>query len=281
MGLIVPPGPVWSWEVDNLTGTPSSTAPGTNFTFGASNADGTAVQVLSAISMDALYMVVALGGCSTNAEDNSALVDILWDPAGGTSWGSLIDDLVAGFSPSPSAASGLMCVYHFPLWIPSGASLAVQARKNGATAATGGRCAIWLFGEPKRPDMWWAGQAVESLGISASTSKGTAHTPGNSGSYSSWATIGTSTRRYGALQFGTNGSDANMTGVGYYWQIGVGSAQLPGTPTYYHANTTNETCARTGAMPLFVDLPASTALQTRATASGTAEAHNVAFYGVY
>ena len=283
MGLIVPPGPAWSWEVDNLTGTPPAALIGTNFTFGASNADGATVQVLAATARDACYCVIGFTGCNTGAEDNSALVDLLWDPAGGTSWTNFIDNLAAGFTPVPAAGTiPIQQFYHFPIWIPSGTALAVRARKNGATAATGGRCAIWLFGEPKRPDMWWCGQRVESLGINEGTRKGTSHSPGNSGAFSAFATIGTSTRRYGALQLGVNGSDNVMTAIGYYWQIGVGSSQLPGTPTFYFSNSTAEVSARSGFHgPLFVDIHASTAIQVRGTASGTAEAHNVALYGVY
>jgi hypothetical protein len=282
MGLIMPPGPCWSWEVDNLTGTPAAATPGTNFSFGGSSADGTTVQLLSSTASDAQYMVVGISGANTTAEDNSALADILWDPAGGTSWTNFVDNLVAGFSAVPAATTAISHWYHIPIWIPAGTSLAIRGRKNGGTAAGSARAVIYLFGEPKRPDMWWCGQRVEGLGITESTSKGTSHTPGNTGSYSSYATIGTSTRRYGALQLGVNGSDANASAVGYYWQIGLGSSRLPGTPTFYVAASTAEVAARSGYQgPLFVDIPASSAIQVRATCSGTAEAWNVALYGVY
>lgn len=283
MSLILPGGPAWSYCFDSLSGTPPAATVGTNFTFGASNADGATVAVGSATTRDLCYLVVAISGCNTTAQDNSALADLLWDPAGGTSWASFIDDLVAGYTPVPAGGTTpLGCVYHFPIWVPAGTSFGIRARKNGATAATGGRCVIWGFGEPKRPDAWWCGQGVEALGINAGTSKGTSHTPGNSGTFSSYATIGTSTKRYGALQLGVNGSDASATAVGYYWQLGVGSARLDGTPVVYTSNSTAEVTARSGFEgPLFVDIPASTAMQVRATASGTAEAHNVAIYGVY
>jgi hypothetical protein len=283
MGLLQQPGPAFQFEVDNLTGTPPAPGSlGTNFTFGASNADGTAVSVLSALAVECQYLVLGITGTGTSAEDNSALLDVLIDRAGGTSWSSFIDDLVCGFPHPASAISHAPAWYHFPIRIPAGASIGVQARKNGATAITTGRVVMWAYGRPKRPDMWWCGQGVESLGINASTSKGTSHTPGSSGAFSSYATIGTSTRRYGALQLGINGSDSAMLARGYFWQLGVGSARLEGTPTIAYVGQTSEQCRRSGqTSPLWVDIAESTALQVRATCSGAAEAYDVAIYGVY
>lgn len=283
MGLILPPGPGFGYANSNLTGTPVTNTPGTNFTFGASNADGTAVGLGVTAAEDLVYVVLGIGGCATTAEDNSALLDLMTDPAGGTSYGSFIDNLACGFSSAPTGGTiGITCWYHFPIWVPAGSSFAVRARKNGATAATGGRAVLFVYGAPKRQEMWWYGTKVEALGIDEANSKGAAHTPGNTGTFSSYATVGTSTRHYGALQFMVNGSDAGMTAVAYHWQLGIGSAQMPGTPTFYHMNATTEVMQRCGFnQPLFVNVPPSTAVQVRATASGTAEAHNVAVYGVY
>jgi hypothetical protein len=283
MSLILPGGPSFGWCVDNLTGTPPAATVGTNYTFGGANADGTTVEFLADLAYDGLYLVVGLGGCATSAENNSALVDILADPAGGTSYTSFIDNLIAGCSPVPAGGTTpIACWYHFPVFIKAGTALAVRARKNGATSATGGRIVAFVYGKPKRPEMWWCGRGVESLGIDEGTSKGTAHTPGNTGAFSAYATIGTSTRRYGALQLGVQPDQTAVTAIGYYWQMGIGSARMEGTPTIYHAGSTAEVVARSGFHgPIWRDIPASTALQVRATASGTAVAHTAAFYGVY
>jgi hypothetical protein len=259
--------------VDNLTGTPVHATPGTNFTFGGSNADGTAVTLLSALSRDIEYLVLGLGGCDTTNEDNSALVDLLKDPAGGTSWADAASNLAAGFTVTPGAQVGLMTWYHFPLWLKAGTSIGLQARKAGATAATTGRCAIWAFGAPKNPHQWWCGQKIESIGINEASSKGTAHTPGNTGSYSTPAAIGSTTKRWGAMQLGLNGSDSSMLAVSYYWQICIAGAKLPGTPTYAQSCSASEASARSG-FPGVVhcDIPAGTEVQVRGTCSGTAEA---------
>lgn len=276
-------GPGFRFEVDNLTGTPANGTPGTNFTFGGSNADSAAVSVLSALAQDIQYIIIQVTGCATTAEDNNALVDILVDPLGGTSWTVKIADLVAGFSPVPTNSGlSLGVVYHFPLEIRAGASLGIQARKAGATAAIGGRVTIHCMGQPTRHSQFWCGTAIESLGINAASSKGTNITAGTSGAAGTWTTIGTSTKRYGAIQFGVNGSDDTASALGYYWQVGYNSTKLPGSPIIYTASNTSETMQRSGPNCLIrCDVPTSTAWQMSGTCSGTSEVYNAAVYGVY
>lgn len=281
MSLILPGSPAFSECTDNLTGTPPAVNVGTNFTAGANSADGTSVSVLSALGHDVHYLVIGIGGVNTNAADSSCLLDILTDPAGGTSWGTWIDDLVCGFAQAPGGGIPFMQVwYHFPIFVKSGTSLGVRARTAHTVNITSGRVAMWAFGCPQRPDMWWCGSRVESLGINAASSKGTTVTPGSTGTFGSWTTIGTSTARYQAIQFQVNGSDATMLGQGYYWQVGAGSTQLRGTPNFFASGSTSEIMGRSFSMPIWCDVPSSTTLQLRATGSGTGEDYNAAVYGV-
>lgn len=271
-------------SVDNLVGTPSGTGVfGTNFTANSSNSDGTAVTVLSALAFDVHQLVIAIGGISLASANSNCLLDVLVDPAGGTSWSPLIDDLVCGMTPIVGTASGPGNIYAFPIFIKAGSSIGVRARTAHTTNITTGRIVMWAYGNPSRPDMWWCGQKVESLGINAGSSKGTNVTPGNSGTYGSWATIGTSSARYGAVQFQMNGTDGSAVALGYYFQLGVGSTKLPGSPTIARTLTTSEVGALTGpGNPIWCDVPASTPWQIRATCSSTgAEVWNGAVYGVY
>lgn len=281
MSLIVPGSPGFTFCVDTNTGSPGAVLPGVTFASPGTNVDGAVVTLFTALARDVCNLVIHLGGTAAAANNNATLVDILIDPAGGTSWASLIDDLVCGGDSTTAVTRGYTG-YSFPIWIPAGASVGLRAR-TARSSALSGRAMAWAYGEPRRPELWWCGQGVESLGINAASSKGTTHTPGVVGAYSAWATIGTSTRRYGALQFGINVTDAIQNSAGYYWQMGVGGAQLPGSPTLYNVNDTNEVIARYGfGQPLFCDLPAGTALQCRAQcSSGTTEDHDVAYYGVY
>lgn len=276
-------GPSFQYEISNLTGTPSNSTPGANFTYGGGNVDGAAVSVIT-LTQSIQYLVIGVAGCGTNAEDNSALADILVDPAGGTSWTTLIDDLVVGFTGGLANGTGPMPLwYHFPLFVASGSSLGIRAKKNGATAATSGYCVMFGFGNPSNQRAWDYGTGVESLGIAdAANSKATSITPGNTGAWSSYATIGTSTRQYRAIQLGLNGSDSAASNSGYHYQIGIGGTQIAGTPTFYGSIATSETLARTQFYgPTYCNIPSGSAIQLRATCSGAAEAQNVAIYGVY
>lgn len=280
--MIVPGiGPCFQFEVDNLTGTPPASRPGASFTFSGNNVAGTPVSVLSALAQDAQYLVVQSGGCPTISEDNSAIMELLFDPAGGTSWTS-VAKLIAGASPTHTAGGiQLAHTYHLPLYIKAGTSVGVRAQKNGASGSTGGNVIVWAFGQPKRPEMWWCGQGIEDLAINMSTSKGVSHTPGNTGAFSAFASVGTTTKRYGALQLGVNSAGNTMSAVAYYWQLGIGGSVAPGAPTQYVSGNASEIAGRNISGPYFCDIPSGTAIQVRGTCSGTAQAWDVATYGVY
>lgn len=269
----------------SATGTPPAATVGVNFSAGASNADGTAVTLKTNVAHDVHLVVIGIGGVQISNGDSGALADILVDPAGGTSWSAgFIDNLVCGYTATPAAGTvPLSQWYAFPVCVKAGTSFGIRARTRYTTASiTSGRAAIWLFGEPSRPDAWWCGSRVVSIGISESTSSGTSVTPGNTGAWGTWTNIGGTTNpRLGCLSFGLNAQGAAGTALGFYWQMGVGSAQIPGTPTYFSSTSTAEVSSRSFPFfPTFVDVPAGAQLQVRATASGTAAAHDVALYGV-
>jgi hypothetical protein len=285
MSLILPPF-AFAHCTDNYAGgtPPVGASPGTAVTAGGSaNADGTQVSLIAALAHDVHYLVVGVGGASSpSAIDTAALLDILVDPAGGTTWASFIDDLVCGVNAALTAGTvGMPTYYHFPIWLPAGASLGAQVRC--ATLSHPFRVAIWAYGNPSRPESWWCGQRVESLGIDAANSKGTDITPGSTTATFTFTNVGSTTAaRYGAIQFGMNGSDSVAAALGYYAQIGIGGARVPGTPTFYWANSTGEAASRSGHNgPIPCDIPAGTQLQVGACSSGSAEVHDVALYGVY
>jgi len=279
-------GPGFTFAVDTFTGAPSAATSGTVQISGpgTANVDGTEVQLFSALARDVCYVVIAASDAFVSGGNNGALLDLMIDPAGGTSWSSFVDDLLIGSTPNLTAGTiGHETVYHLPLWIPAGASLAVRMRHR-ASGTPDARVGAWLYGEPAHPQLWWCGQRVESLGINAGTSQGTSHTPGTTGAYSSWATIGTSTRRYGALQMGIQYPAATLAAQGYYWQMGVGGEKLPGSPTIFAAASTTEALGKNGlCQPIWCDLPSGTAIQTRGVSSlaSSPTALDVAFYGVY
>lgn len=281
MALITPPFS-FADVTDNLTGTPDTgSAPGTGVVSGASsNSDGTPVTLLSALAHDVHYLQIGIGRGAINSNATNYLLDILVDPAGGTSWSDLISDIACGFLAAPAAGgASLAMTLFFPIWIPAGASIGAQGRCS--IGALTKQVFITAYGNPSRPDMWWCGQGVETLGVTPASSVGTTITPGASGGAGTYTDIGASTYRYGAVQFSIQGPDNAATAKGGYWNIGIGSARLPGSPTIYTSMSTAETLGYCNNAPIWCDVPAGTTFQIAGTLSGTAEDYNGAVYGVY
>lgn len=275
----------FTFEVDNLTGTPpvSGNPVGTAFTPGTANTDGTAVTILTALSADVNYLVFGFSNTTISTLNYQCLADVLIDRGGSTNWSNFIDDIVCGFQHAQATNIGLTLWYHFPIWIPAGASIGIQAR-TASTTATTGRIVMYAFGEPNRPEMWWCGQGVESLGINSSISQGTNVTPVSSGTYSAWTTIGTAGFGYGSVQFGINGSDAGAASNNYFWQLGISSGRLPGSPTISRNMLNNESgVGPSFGAPIWCNVPSGTVWQIRGTGSSAAaaETFNAAIYGVY
>lgn len=279
--LILPP---WSFGYcsDNQPSTPSNSAHGTQVTPGVTNADGTAVTLLSALAHDAHRIVVYVSGFFLSTAAHYTLLDILQDRAGGTSWASFIDDLTVGFcvATGNGVASGVY--FDFPVFIPAGTSIGAQARTSHS-AATAGQVSVWAFGEPSRPDMWWCGQGVETLGVTAASSRGTSIAPGGSGAWGSWTSVGSTTaHRYGAIALGTNGTDAAQAASIVAFQIGEGSQPIAGCPIQWRTGQTTESGIAAGpGGPIWCDIAAGSQLQVRGKSNTTAENWDVALYGVY
>lgn len=258
---------------------------GTNFTAGLNNADGSSVGVLSALAHDVHFLVIGLGGISASNANSRTLVDILVDPAGGTSWSAFIDDLTCGFCPAFTAAIGLHSQYfYFPIYIKSGTSIGLRARTVHTANLTTGYCLMWAFGNPSLPQMWWCGTGVETLGITAASSSGTDVSSGASNAWAaSWTTIGTSTHPYGCVQMGHSGPDSSTALKAYHFQIGYGDTQLPGSPTFYSALGSVEASAKNlNDGPIWCNVASGTTWQARGKCSTTSpEVFDVGIYGVY
>lgn len=263
-----------------------STTPGTAITTTTTaNTDGTAVTLLSALAFDVHYVTIAFGGTATAAASNSALLDILVDPAGGTSWTAFINDLAVGNRGVLGVAGTLKdpnAFFHFPVFIKAGTSIGARIRWPQA-AALAGRVLIQCYGDPSQPDQWWCGTGVETLGAVPASSSSTAVALGTSSALGSWVTIGTSSYRYGAVQPGIHFTGGTLTAFGSYMYLGVGSTVLPGAPTYYiTTNTSEQLSVAAPAGPIWCDVPASTIWQMAGrSSSASATSLYGSIYGVY
>jgi hypothetical protein len=182
---LITQGPAFAHWSDNFGSPFSDTANagfGVGITPGTSSADGTAVTVLPALSHDCEYLWLGVSGIGNSGGANAALMDVLVDPAGGTSWSELISDLLVGFSANivyNTTPQGVPVEYHFPLWIPAGASVGARIRMQNASAPTGTRVMAVAAGGNRNPASWWCGQKVETVGTMApSSSLGQIVTPG-------------------------------------------------------------------------------------------------------
>lgn len=280
MSLIVKP-PSWGHCTTNITGTPTANA-GTQVTAGANNADGSSAALLTNVSHDVEFLVIGFHSYNISTGNGSTLVDILIDPAGGSSWSTdpVINDLLAGQTLGTGNALPVTWWYFFPLWLKSGCSIGARAR-TAHTATIAGRVIVCAYGGNANPASWWCGQSVESVAITAASSKGTDHTAGNTGAYSAWTNLGsTLSKPCGALQFGVHGtnSDTTQASNAYFFEFGVGSTRIG--PPIIRCTNTSEAGWVSPSGPIFCALPSGTQLQVRGSCSGTAEVIDVAAYAV-
>jgi hypothetical protein len=276
MGLMLPNGPSFAHWSDNIA-SPSSDGLdyGTGVTPGLSNADGSAVTLLPALAHDCEYLVLAVCGFALSGGNTSALLDILVDPAGGTSWSELIADLLCGYSSfvemDGSGTFGVSLMYHFPVWLKAGTSIGAMARcAHGSALTAAPRVVAYAAGGNKNPASWWCGQKVETVGtFDAANSRGQAHTPGASGAYSSWTSLGSPTGvRAGAAQFAVQGpGSSSVSGKVYRFEFGAGSSQIG--PCCYRGMGGLEVGTHFFPGPVFCDIPAGTQMQVRGACGTT------------
>lgn len=282
MSLIVPRGPQWAYYTDNYPATPSTSAFGTAVTAGANDTMGTAVEALDTIAHDCEYLEITISGFNANATAHQVLLDILVDPAGGTSWSVLISGLLCGYTVASATTIPRACFYNFPLWIPAGTSIGLQAQTHHS-ATDAGNVTIAIQGGNSNPASWWCGQGVETIGVDTASSQGTLVTPGNTGAFSSWVDLGaptTTTRDGGAIQTGVQSNGTDVAGRAFRIEFGAGDNRIG--PARHLITGTTEAGWTHNSGPVFRSIRAGTQLQARGTANTTnTDALGCAAYLVY
>lgn len=268
-----------------MTGTPTAT-PGTILGDpGATPHTKSATTALigTGIAQPAYLVHVAMSGTSATGVDTSALCDIMYDPAGGTSWSVLIPNLICGYRAISAATFTSASGYWFPLYVPRGSSIGARWQSIVASPAAGTRVRIQitLFGGPSSPGFWY-GTKVTDVGTSTAASAGLDINPGSTGTYSAWTSIGgTSNPAFGFVTIGFQGSVTLHTADIYHVQYGFGSTQIPGAQVRFGYTTAEILSSYPEHFGCFVDVPGGTQMQVRATGSdATSEDPSVALYGV-
>lgn len=196
----------FAWQASNTTARPSSSM-GTSVT-PAQNAFGSWTQVLAAASVtqNVRGVLVTFTNTNVSGQAKDCVVDIGVDPAGGTSYTTLIPALFASNTPGVTSEPGTS--YYFPVAIASGSSIAARASVNNATVGTV-RVQITVFGSPTVSTK--AGTAVQAVGFTAASSSGTAVTPGQAAE-GSWTTVGTLDAESWFFQLGVGINTGTATG---------------------------------------------------------------------
>lgn len=219
--LWTPPAGDFGFSVDNYGSTYSDAGIGTNSPGHANaNTKGANTAMLSAIAQDCYGISIMFSGQSATTSSRRCLVDLLVDPAGGTSWSVAIANLAAvGPTFGTSGAWGVH--YYFPLYLKSGTAIGT-AHQNAVAGTLPLRVAMRVYGKPKRPHLVKCISKVQTLNADTTTTGTTvATTPGTAakGSYS--ATLGTLLRDSWWWQAGVLSTDGSMTANGYLWDVAV------------------------------------------------------------
>jgi hypothetical protein len=276
MSLFVPVPGGFQWSVSNVAaGTQPGINVGTSFTC-AQNAMGSEVSLIAGASVttDIFGLWVNLNSIGANGSARQTSVDILHDPAGGTSWSVLVPNLLVG-SPGTWQQNGGVFFY-FPIYIPAGTSIGIRGSQHNVAPGSG---YAWIrgLGRPRTPELVRAGAFVERIGASA-TSGGTSVTAGTA-SEGAWTLLGTTAERLWHWQLGVGFNDASL-GSSHAVDLAVGDGSnfdiiLEDVPV-------STISTEVQMIPLhgdFFDVPAGSSIYARVQSSA-AETTTVAAFGV-
>lgn len=268
----------FAYVQNNLQATPSTSAPGTGVTLGGVAHTKTSwVSMIDPTSADCYWIALAFHQISAATTNTRTLVDIGIGPTGGGSEQVVLPNLLAGGSPNWTASGG--CLIEVPLYIPRNSRISIRAQSARTSFTMSAIC--WVWGGPTSPP-WWVAVGADDIGITTASSSGTTITAGNSGAESAWTSVGSTTsKNYSALLAASQlDSNTAKSALAYHWEFGASSTTLG--EFYSNVTTTSETYTGLWPNPLmYQQIPSGTQLQARGECSGTAEALDVALYGLY
>lgn len=273
--LAIPPL-ICGVEQNNAAATPSTTAPGTTVTgAGSAHTKGPWTQLIAALNGDCIELALAVTNTASAGVQTDALIDIGVGGAGSET--ALISNIPAGWRSTLIASPGPP-VLILPVSIPRGTRLSARAQGLELSKAVNilVSARIAPSGGPAP-----AYQGCDVIGAVAASSQGTSHTPGNSGAFSSWASIGSATgRTYRAIGFVPQGSmNTAMNNALYRFEAGINSNALGSWTFGASVNEASGLIIPPRPVPCLV--PEGSQLQVRATCSTTAQALDVVLLGFY
>mgnify|MGYP001560157908 CR=1 FL=1 len=248
---------------------PAVTAWGTQVVAGTSHVlSSSFVEIIASTSFAAERVRVTISNTGAANTNTDALLNLYTGAVSSeTNW---IMGLMAGWSGTVSTQK----IFDFPVSLPAGTRIIAKSQ-----ALVGSQSLyVWieLFEEGKA-----FGNAVESLGVDTTNSRGTSVTPGGAAEGSATA-IGTSANAWNYVLVGVQGNaDTSLLDNTQALDICVGGTPVTNCSDFYQLNSTVElnnviTPGRN------CSIAASTALQLRGQSSdATVEAKYYALYGIY
>jgi hypothetical protein len=218
--MLFVPGNSWNFVQSNVSATRPAAGWGTVVTPGTGGAFGAWATAITAANKgtETFGILIHINNGATSATTRNHLVDIGIDPAGGTTFTTVIPYLLGGHA-APTTIGGIY--YYFPLYIPSGATIGVRAIGTIATTLNVG---VTVFGKPRRPDVVMCGQKVVSFGQTTATATGTTVTAGTTAE-GAYVQLGTATTfPIWWWQCGMTCVDTTMTANAHTMDIATGDA---------------------------------------------------------
>jgi hypothetical protein len=254
--------------LNNLVATPVTVAVGTTVVAsGSTNTKGSWTELFAAATVT--YDVYGVTLLILNDSASATVTRNLYDVGIGGS-GSEIVKIPDILNTGPTSLNNAMSAQQFflPIFIPKGTRIAMRKQSNVASKTSS--CAMWLHGGGGIPP-WTVFSRCDSYATDTATSGGLVHTPGSSGTYSTWTNIGnTLARDYGAVMpmIGM-GSDTTMTTLTAYLQVGINSVSMG---QYLHGINNVEHLGNVfPSLPIFHHWVTGSQLMIRSTTSGTTD----------
>ncbi len=243
----------------------------------AAGSFGSWATVQTALATDCYGLMININSNTTSSASRQTVVDIGIDPAGGTAFTTLIPNLICGNASTYVAGSGSW--FYFPIFIPAGATIGARGNSTVTTAFRVGLVPMRL---PSNPSMIRKGSFVTSYGVTGNA--GTAITAGST-SEGAWVSLGTTTYRHWWWQFGYQlpSTDTSHAAAGIHIDVATGDATKKDIIIQDNLIQTTSAEAATNIQitaGVEWEVPAGANLYVRAQSSGTAEASQIAVYGL-
>lgn len=216
MALWLPPNS-FNWKLWSTVARPGVAGYGTTITSG-NNAFGSFSTLITGANLvaDVWDIEIVVTNFAASAAARQGVLDIGIDPAGGTTFTTVIPNLLI-YAAHTQLLGRVR--YRFPLFIKAGSTIGARSY---ATTGANPSVAVCVQGRPSNPEVVKSGTYVLSYGVTAPA--GVAVTPGTT-SEGAWTQIvAATTKDHWWWQSGFSSSDTTMAGVTYFMDLGYGAS---------------------------------------------------------